>query len=110
MEGWTCSDRLAGPHRPDDAVTLDDVCERLIIHGAPGRAADEIMTFRAEVGPFGTMRYAGHDWREPTLARRSMTLMAEQVLPLVKRQGRRHARRPCQRQRRSMPRRRSSRR
>jgi len=35
---------------------------------------------------FGLL-YAGHDWRDPALACRSMTLMAEKVLPLVKAAG-----------------------
>ena len=71
------------PNLPDDSVTLDDVCERLVIHGTPDSVADQILAFREEVGPFGTMLYAGHDWRDPPLARRSMVLMAEKVLPLV---------------------------
>jgi alkanesulfonate monooxygenase SsuD/methylene tetrahydromethanopterin reductase-like flavin-dependent oxidoreductase (luciferase family) len=71
------------PNLPDDSVTLDDVCERLIIHGTSDRVADQLLAFREEVGPFGTMLYAGHDWRDPVLARRSMVLMAEQVLPRV---------------------------
>ena len=75
------------PNLPDDSVTLDDVCERLVIHGTPDKVADEIAKFREEVGPFGTMLYAGHDWRDPALAKRSMTLMAEKVLPAVNAAG-----------------------
>ena len=45
--------------------------------------ADEILAFREEVGDFGTLLYAGHDWRDRELARRSMVLMAEKVLPAV---------------------------
>jgi alkanesulfonate monooxygenase SsuD/methylene tetrahydromethanopterin reductase-like flavin-dependent oxidoreductase (luciferase family) len=71
------------PNLPDDSVTLDDVCERLVIHGTPDSVADQLLAFRDEVGPFGTMLYAGHDWLDPSLARRSMVLMAEKVLPLV---------------------------
>jgi alkanesulfonate monooxygenase SsuD/methylene tetrahydromethanopterin reductase-like flavin-dependent oxidoreductase (luciferase family) len=71
------------PNLPDESVTLDGVCERLIIYGTPDKVADEIMKFKEDVGPFGTMLYAGHDWRDPTLARHSMALMAEKVLPLV---------------------------
>jgi hypothetical protein len=71
------------PNLPDDSVTLDDLCERLIIHGTPERVADEIMKFRGEVGPFGTALYPGHDWQDPSLARRSMTMTAEKALPLV---------------------------
>src|SRR5215218_8193584 len=37
----------------------------------------------AEVGAFGTLLYAGKDWRDRELARRSMVLMAETVIPAV---------------------------
>ena len=36
-------------------------------------------------GDFGTLLYAGHDWANPQLARRSMELMAENVMPAVNR-------------------------
>ena len=75
------------PNRDLPDLTLDDVCEQPIIHGTPERVADEIMKFREEVRSFGTMLYACHDWRDPTLARRSITLMAEKVLPLVNAAG-----------------------
>ena len=68
---------------PDDAVTLDQVCEDLIIHGSPAKVIDELLAFREEVGPFGQLVYAGHDWRDRELARRSMILMAEKVLPAL---------------------------
>ena len=45
--------------------------------------ADEILKFREQVGDFGTLLYAGKDWRDPKLAKRSMTLLAEKVLPKV---------------------------
>ncbi len=68
---------------PDDAVTLEMVCDRLIVHGTPDSVADQILAFREEVGDFGTLLYAGHDWSDPALARRSKVLMAEQVMPRV---------------------------
>lgn len=68
---------------PDEAVTLDYVMERLVTFGTPDKVADEIMAFRELTGPFGTLLYAGHDWADTALARRSMTLMAEKVLPIV---------------------------
>ena len=49
----------------------------------PDRVADELMSFRDEVGPFGTVLHAGHDWADPALARRSMVLLAEQVVSRV---------------------------
>lgn len=68
---------------PDDAVTLDYVLDRLVIWGTPDKVADEVLAFREQVGPFGTLLYAGHDWTDVTLARRSKVLMAEQVLPRI---------------------------
>ena len=47
--------------------------------------ADRILAFRDEVGEFGTLLYTGHDWADPALARRSMELMANQVLPRINR-------------------------
>jgi len=35
------------------------------------------------VGPFGTLMYTGHDWADIPLARRSMELMATEVMPKV---------------------------
>jgi hypothetical protein len=41
------------------------------------------LKFRETVGDFGTLLYCGHDWVDSKLARRSMVLMAEQVIPKV---------------------------
>jgi hypothetical protein len=38
---------------------------------------------RDETGDFGELVYAGMDWVDPALAKRSMTLLAEQVMPRV---------------------------
>ena len=70
-------------NQPDHEVTLDAICDRLIIHGTPDSVADQILAFREEVGDFGTLLYAGHDWADREIARRSKVLMAEQVMPLV---------------------------
>lgn len=67
--------------QPDHEVTLDSVCERLIIHGSPQKVADELIAFREQVGDFGTLLYAGKDWKDRGLGRRSMQLLAEKVLP-----------------------------
>jgi alkanesulfonate monooxygenase SsuD/methylene tetrahydromethanopterin reductase-like flavin-dependent oxidoreductase (luciferase family) len=68
---------------PDDEVTLEMVCDKLIIHGSPAKVTDEILAFQDQVGEFGTLLYAGKDWRDRALARRSMVLMAEKVIPAV---------------------------
>jgi len=54
-----------------------------VIWGSPQKVADELLAFREEIGDFGTLLYAGKDWVDPDLGRRSMVLMAEQVMPAV---------------------------
>ena len=54
-----------------------------MIYGTPDAVTDQLLAFREEVGDFGTLLYAGHDWTDKKLARRSMELMAEQVMPAV---------------------------
>lgn len=67
----------------DDAVTLDYVLDRLVIHGDPASVADQVLAFQEVTGPFGKLVYAGHDWTDYDLGRQSMILMAEDVLPRI---------------------------
>jgi alkanesulfonate monooxygenase SsuD/methylene tetrahydromethanopterin reductase-like flavin-dependent oxidoreductase (luciferase family) len=69
--------------QPDDEVTLEMVCDKLIIYGTPDSVADQLCAFQDEVGTFGTLLYAGKDWKDRELGRQSMILMAEKVMPLV---------------------------
>lgn len=69
--------------QPDDEVTLDSVCDALITYGTPDKVADELLRYRETVGDFGTLLYAGKDWTDRELGRRSMILLAEKVLPKV---------------------------
>lgn len=70
---------------PDADVTLDYVMRALVIAGTPEQVAARVLELREQLGPFGTLVYAGHDWADPELAMRSMTLMAEEVMPAVNR-------------------------
>jgi alkanesulfonate monooxygenase SsuD/methylene tetrahydromethanopterin reductase-like flavin-dependent oxidoreductase (luciferase family) len=69
--------------QPDSEVTLDQVCNELVIYGTPNRVADQLLAFRERVGDFGTLLYAGKDWKDRDLGRRSMILLAEKVLPQI---------------------------
>src|SRR5689334_8578128 len=61
----------------DDAELTDDyVVERLVMCGTVNKVVDQILQFREQVGDFGELVYAGMDWVDPKLARRSMELMA----------------------------------
>jgi hypothetical protein len=46
---------------------------------------ERLLAFRERVGAFGTLLYCGHDWADARAMRRSMALMAEEVLPRVNR-------------------------
>jgi alkanesulfonate monooxygenase SsuD/methylene tetrahydromethanopterin reductase-like flavin-dependent oxidoreductase (luciferase family) len=56
---------------------------RCLIAGTPNSVVDQILAFRETVGDFGTLLYCGHDWADVKLARRSMELMAEKVMPAI---------------------------
>jgi hypothetical protein len=66
-----------------DEVTLESICDKLIIYGTPERVADRVLAFQDEVGKFGTLLYAGKAGRTRSSGAQSMILMAEKVMPRV---------------------------
>jgi alkanesulfonate monooxygenase SsuD/methylene tetrahydromethanopterin reductase-like flavin-dependent oxidoreductase (luciferase family) len=70
-------------NEPDASITADSMTPRLVIAGTVNSVVEQILAFREKVGPFGTLYYPCHDWVDPRLAKRSMQLMAEQVMPKV---------------------------
>jgi len=68
---------------PDNPVPLDDILNELVIAGGVNEVVDKILALNEKLGGFGELVYAGLDWTEPNLARRSMVLMAEEVMPRV---------------------------
>jgi alkanesulfonate monooxygenase SsuD/methylene tetrahydromethanopterin reductase-like flavin-dependent oxidoreductase (luciferase family) len=71
------------PNASDETVKLDRVLDDLVIWGTPDKVADELLAFGERIGSFGTLLYAGKDWADPALARRSMILLAEKVRPRI---------------------------
>jgi alkanesulfonate monooxygenase SsuD/methylene tetrahydromethanopterin reductase-like flavin-dependent oxidoreductase (luciferase family) len=69
--------------QPDEEITLDYVLDNCVIHGSVNKVVDQLLALREEIGDFGEIVYAGMDWVDPALAKRSMQLMAEQVMPRV---------------------------
>ncbi len=67
----------------EEAVTVEYLLEHLVIAGSPNSVVEQLLAFRETVGDFGTLLYCGHDWADAGLARRSMELMAEKVMPAV---------------------------
>jgi alkanesulfonate monooxygenase SsuD/methylene tetrahydromethanopterin reductase-like flavin-dependent oxidoreductase (luciferase family) len=70
---------------PDSDVTLDYVLQNLVIVGTVEQVVDKLYAFRKEIGDFGTLLYACHDWATPELGMRSMELMAKEVMPRLNR-------------------------
>jgi len=69
--------------QPDSELTEDYILDNLVIHGTVDKVVDEILELREEAGEFGELVYAGMDWVDPQLTRRSMELMANEVMPRV---------------------------
>ena len=68
---------------PDSSITPESITRKLAIAGTVPSVVDQILAFREKVGAFGTLYYPCHDWVDPMLARRSMQLMAEEVMPRI---------------------------
>ena len=70
---------------PDEAVTDDYLVSQMLIAGTVNQVVERLLAFRERIGPFGTLLYCGHDWADAPAMRRSMELMAEEVMPRVNR-------------------------
>ena len=73
------------PDQDDAELTDDYLVERLVLCGTVNSVVDQILALREQAGDFGEIVYAGMDWVDPELARRSMELMATEVMPRVNR-------------------------
>ena len=70
-------------NEPDASINADTMTPKLVIAGTVNSVVEQILAFREKVGAFGTLYYPCHDWLDPALGRRSMELMAGQVMPKV---------------------------
>ena len=71
------------PDQPDDEVSVQHSLDTQVIAGDVDSVVEQILAHREVVGPYGTLMYTGHDWADIPLARRSMELMATEVMPKV---------------------------
>ena len=70
---------------PDDKLTAESAIADRVIHGSPRRVAEQIIAMREAVGPFGGLVTSQHDWNGTEFEKRSMQLLAEEVMPIVRR-------------------------
>ena len=65
----------------DDELTVDWAIDNIVIAGSPTTVADRLLAVREQVGPFGTIVATGLDWDDKEFWKRSMALMANEVMP-----------------------------
>ena len=53
----------------------------MVTWGSPATVTEKLVSLRDEVGHFGTLTVTAHEWDDPTFCKRSMTLLAEDVMP-----------------------------
>ena len=68
---------------PDDAVTLEYLCDNVWIVGSPETVVRKIRELHASVDGFGGLLIGATDWPDPTIWQRSMDLFASEVMPRV---------------------------
>jgi alkanesulfonate monooxygenase SsuD/methylene tetrahydromethanopterin reductase-like flavin-dependent oxidoreductase (luciferase family) len=69
------------PDMPDEVATVDAIKQAQVICGDPDRVLDQLVALRDEIGHFGALLMTGHDWDQPRVWRRSMELLAGDVMP-----------------------------
>ncbi len=69
------------PQMSDDELTVPNMLRMMVISGSPRRVLDRLVALVDEIGWFGTLLVTHKDWDDAALHRRSMRLIAEQVVP-----------------------------
>lgn len=69
--------------KDDSAVTIERLPDQLVLCGTVNKVADQIPALREQAGDFGEIVYAGMDWVDPAPAKRSMKLMATEIMPRI---------------------------
>ena len=66
-----------------DALTHEQLRDNYTLYGSPDTVVEKILAFREEVGHFGTLMQTAQDWTDAAVMKRSMQLLAEEVMPKV---------------------------
>jgi len=69
------------PYMPDSDVTIDYLIDNVWIIGSPDEVADKLRGLYGDVGGFGVLLAMGHEWDPREAWVRSMTLLADEVMP-----------------------------
>jgi alkanesulfonate monooxygenase SsuD/methylene tetrahydromethanopterin reductase-like flavin-dependent oxidoreductase (luciferase family) len=69
--------------QPDESITTDYLLDELVVAGSVDEVVDQLAEFCSVVGDFGTLLYCGVDFVDEALGKRSMELMATDVMPAL---------------------------
>ncbi|WGF87417.1 LLM class flavin-dependent oxidoreductase [Marinivivus vitaminiproducens] len=72
----------------EDDLTLPAVLDSMVIAGSPDQVTDKLVAFIDEVGPFGGLLAAFHEWDDKAIWQGSMRHLVETVMPKVADYGR----------------------
>ncbi len=76
---------VAEPDGDPESVSHVQMRDDFVIWGSPGTVIDKLLAFREEVGHFGTLVLTAHDWTDKSKLKKSMSLLARNVMPEVNR-------------------------
>ncbi len=71
------------PALPDAEVTVEYVLQHLCIIGDPESCRRQLQAVWEQTGGFGTLVMIAHDWDDPARWRRSLELLATEVVPAL---------------------------
>jgi len=73
----------AMPEEREAFVTskVNEALKYQVIAGDPDTVLQQLVAFREEVSPFGTLLMTGHDWDDRELWQHSMRMLAQDVMP-----------------------------
>lgn len=75
----------SSPETPDDAITARSSMDLMVLSGSAKTVLDKLVNFVDEIGgPFGTLLMTQKDWDHPALHKRSMELLATEVMPKLR--------------------------
>lgn len=69
------------PDMTDDEVDAAHGVKTMYIAGSPDTVTEKLVALREETGDFGTLIATQHDWDDVAFNRRSLTLLANEVMP-----------------------------
>jgi alkanesulfonate monooxygenase SsuD/methylene tetrahydromethanopterin reductase-like flavin-dependent oxidoreductase (luciferase family) len=75
---------LTSPDATTESLTLQSVMDGMVIAGSARTVRDRLAAFIDDVGPFGGLLLAFHEWDRKAMWRASVRRLAEEVMPAVR--------------------------